>query len=335
MPLHRAISNWNYIDKEARRATVEVLLAHGADANGLDPDGDTPLMCAAAYGCLTAVEALLAHGVDVNITNPAGITALHNAAWRPFGYDNHVEYGRDENCIDQGLKNQIINLLLEQGANIDAATKDEGFTPLTVAMLKDHDEIFVRLMKRGADLNKTDAHGRTPLMLAVKDCNPRYMNYLCSNPAVRDNIAQRDREGSTLMHYVAQRRNSAEALKFFKLFTSRLKLSFEANDNQITPLHYAAFRAHAELINEMAALGIDVNATDDSGNSALHVALFFDPEQVEYQQVQAVVRNLLAAGANPRLENQEGLSPLALASQRELRDCVELMSMVPVGMSVN
>ena len=119
------------------------------------------------------------------------------------------------------------------------------------------------------------------------------------------------------------------------MFSDRLQLSFRANNRHVTPLHYAAFRAHVELINAMAALGIDVNATDDSGNSALHVALFFDPEQVEYQQVQAVVRNLLAAGADPRLENQEGLSPLALASQRELRDCVELMSMVPAGMSVN
>ncbi|MCH1932993.1 ankyrin repeat domain-containing protein, partial [Shewanella sp. A25] len=82
-----------------------------------------PLMCAAASGCLTAVEALLAHGVDVNIANPAGFTALHNAAWRPFGYDNHFEYGRDENCIDQGLKKQIINLLLDHGADINAATK--------------------------------------------------------------------------------------------------------------------------------------------------------------------------------------------------------------------
>ncbi|MCH1923524.1 ankyrin repeat domain-containing protein [Shewanella sp. C32] len=335
MPLHRAISNWNFIDKEDRRATVEVLLAHGADANGFDPDGDTPLMCAAAYGCLTAVEALLAHGVDVNIANPAGFTALHNAAWRPFGYDNHVEYGRDENCIDQGLKKQIINLLLEHGADINAATKEEGYTPLTVAMLKDHADIFVRLMKRGADLNKADAHGRTPLMIAVKDCHERYVNFLCGNPVVREKVEQLDGEGSNLMHYIAQRQHSGQALEMFQLFTRRLQLSFKANDSQITPLHYAAFRGHAELINEMAALGIDVNAADDSGNSALHVALFFDSERMEYQKVQAVVRNLLAAGANPRLENQEGLSPLALASQRELRDCVELMNMVPVGMSVN
>lgn len=75
--LHRALSNWGWVDNVSRRETVELLLAAGADCHWVDPDGDYPLMCAAGYGSLAGLEALLAHGVDTRQANAQGRTALH------------------------------------------------------------------------------------------------------------------------------------------------------------------------------------------------------------------------------------------------------------------
>ena len=95
---------------------IETLLAAGADLALTSDDGTTPLMVAAGLGrCTfnpninrgarspdaeTAVTMLLDAGADINAVNEGDFTALHGAAFR-------------------GL-NEVIKLLVDRGANIDA-----------------------------------------------------------------------------------------------------------------------------------------------------------------------------------------------------------------------
>jgi hypothetical protein len=55
---------------------VEVLLAHGAQVNGRDQGGGTPLMSAAVWGDEDTMSVLLAHGADPNLEDEDGETAL-------------------------------------------------------------------------------------------------------------------------------------------------------------------------------------------------------------------------------------------------------------------
>lgn len=112
-------------------ATIEVLrilLAAGADQHLTTNDGTTPFMIAAGLGRATftpglprahrsesaenAVKLLLEHGADINAVNEAEFTALHGAAFR-------------------GL-NEVVQLLVERGANIDARDF-RGRTPYRLA----------------------------------------------------------------------------------------------------------------------------------------------------------------------------------------------------------
>lgn len=56
--------------------TTRVLLAHGADINGMGNVHRTALMEASNGGDVTTVKFLLRHGADPNIANSAGRTAL-------------------------------------------------------------------------------------------------------------------------------------------------------------------------------------------------------------------------------------------------------------------
>lgn len=61
-------------------AVLDWLLSQGADVDAEAPNGNTPLMMAAAYGSFASVERLLAAGAATHVTNEAGLRAADFAA---------------------------------------------------------------------------------------------------------------------------------------------------------------------------------------------------------------------------------------------------------------
>lgn len=64
---------------------------------------------------------------------------------------------------------ECIDLLVKHGANINAENMWK-ITPITIAMLKNHQSIVKELLKRDdIDVNGKDDQGRTLLTLAITD----------------------------------------------------------------------------------------------------------------------------------------------------------------------
>ncbi len=66
-----------------RPEIVALLLQARADSDEIDPDQNTPLVCASFYGYTQVVEVLLQHGVDVHLANrwngtPLGFAHMQN-----------------------------------------------------------------------------------------------------------------------------------------------------------------------------------------------------------------------------------------------------------------
>jgi len=72
-PLHAAAMQGNVV-------LAEVLLAHGADINAIDPTtGRTPLHLAACHGHQQMTRYLLARGANRHLTDQSGLTPLQAA----------------------------------------------------------------------------------------------------------------------------------------------------------------------------------------------------------------------------------------------------------------
>jgi ankyrin repeat protein len=96
-------------------AKVTRFLASGHSADILGPFGVRPIVMAAACGSTAVVKQLLAAGADVNLLDGSGMTSLMAAA-------------RGNTALPGGGYLDIVNLLVEAGADIDAVSnpQDEG-----------------------------------------------------------------------------------------------------------------------------------------------------------------------------------------------------------------
>jgi ankyrin repeat protein len=109
--------------------------------------GDTRLADAAQQDDKAAVRDLLNQKVDLNKAQGDGMTALHWAA-----SNDDLE---------------LVQTLLDAGANVKAETRLGAVTPLFMACKNGDASIIEALLKAGASASAPNAHGTTPLMIAA------------------------------------------------------------------------------------------------------------------------------------------------------------------------
>ncbi|WP_252717070.1 ankyrin repeat domain-containing protein [Herbaspirillum sp. B65] len=108
-------------------------------------NGDTPLMLASFYGNVPVVKLLLARQVEVN---RPGWTALHYAAING--------------------SSEIVKLLLDASAYVDAESPDDKMTPVMLAAMRGRVAAVEVLRDNGADLSLKNKDGLTAMDLAKR-----------------------------------------------------------------------------------------------------------------------------------------------------------------------
>lgn len=121
------------------------------------------LFHAAASGDLEEVKSALAHGSDVNFRGPGGFAPL-NAAAR----NGHLE---------------IVQYLVERGANIDQNDNHLHKTALLAASFERHFDIVQYLVEKGANVNAQSMNGFTPLHDAAYVGNLQIVRFLVDHGA--------------------------------------------------------------------------------------------------------------------------------------------------------
>lgn len=117
--------------------SAKLLLGAGANVRSANRYGVTPLQAAAINGDPALITALLKAGADPNAILPEGETVLMTAA----------RTGRVE----------ALTALIEGGARLDGQEKWFGETPLIWAAAEDHAAAVELLVRRGADVNGPSA----------------------------------------------------------------------------------------------------------------------------------------------------------------------------------
>jgi ankyrin repeat protein len=178
---------------------IDALLEAGADPNTRNPEGETPLMAVARSGNVDAARRLLEGRADVNAKESwGGQSALMWAAAQ--GQAEMVRFlaskGADVNArgVIRQWERKVITEprpkdmnkggftpllyaaregcvacaqhLIAAGADPDLEDP-ERITPLNMALLNLHFELAAYMIKAGADIDKWDLFGRSPLYMAA------------------------------------------------------------------------------------------------------------------------------------------------------------------------
>jgi ankyrin repeat protein len=139
------------------------LIRLGADVNRFAVDDHPPLLTALRLRNYDAVDVLLQHKANPNATDQvSGLTPLM------------ILIGNEPDAIKFTA---LADKLISHRANVNAQTIT-GHTPLMLAVQSQNAKAVELLIKAGADVTRTSAHGETAASLAKKINNPDVLNWL-------------------------------------------------------------------------------------------------------------------------------------------------------------
>ena len=147
---------------------LDALLKAGADPNFRTPNGETPLMDAARSGTLDAARVLLDAGADINAKeNWGGQSALMWAAALSQAEMVKLLASKGANLNDHGKVNQWPRKVIQEPRPKDM--NKGGFTPLHYAAREGCAACAQYLLAAGADPDPEDPDRETPLLLALEN----------------------------------------------------------------------------------------------------------------------------------------------------------------------
>ena len=299
---------------QSRPAMVQFLISHGAEVNAHETvrewprrvtaeprpqnrplGGLTPLLFAAREGCAPCAAELIKAHADIELTDPEGITplimAIQNAqfdtaavlikaganvnTWDIWGraplycavdYNTTPRGGRpDRPSSDRTTALEVIDMLLKAGANPDMQLK---LFPPYRSLGQD----------RGADGMLTV--GTTPLIRAAKAGDTAAVQLLLAHGARADlpnslgitPLMAASGIGSTTIDTRARFRNEKKCLSAAKLLLAAGVDVNAVNGNGQTALHGAAQSGWNSFVQLLADHGATINAKDHFGSTPLDVA---------------------------------------------------------------
>lgn len=165
---------------DAAKMIVEETVKRGMELDKKGPHGRSPLLSAAANGCLDVVKLLVDNHADPGLRDDNGQTALSLAA-----QGGHLETSR-------------FLLTVEQGNMFDNKKR----TPLSWAAANGSFDVVKLLANSHANPELADNNGRTALSQAAERGHTKIVRFLLGKDNV--NPSSEDKKGQTPMYYAAR-----------------------------------------------------------------------------------------------------------------------------------
>ncbi|KAL8766351.1 MAG: hypothetical protein Q9209_006878 [Squamulea sp. 1 TL-2023] len=331
---------------------VRLFLNHGVAPSLRSQDGYTPLHWATFKGSIETVDLLVDHGADLTAQNDAGATVLHTC----LHYKSHddvvsfiVRKGVPVDATDaqgRGALHEaarrgytsIVRILVEHGADVNM--QDQlGWTPLQDAAASGEDAVVDELLNHMAIRRRpslTNLLAGAQLRAAVAREDFHVIQELLGKPKIDVNIP--DHEGNTALHHAAYRGqeetvrsllergasvHARRTLSTSNFVVDSLRYTEFDESEWITPLHNAAGKGHADIVEILLSHGADINAASTDAAEWRRSKVFHIAVSRGYANVAKVLLEHGAQVSEP--ERKGGPTPLLWSASSGYEDVVRLL----------
>ncbi len=276
-PLHAAARQRDSVE------LVKLMLSKGASLDAINFEKLTPTATAIINKNLEISKVLIDHEHDVNAIGAGGFSLWHYAAYA--GTLDVAEYLRkkikdiNQETTDgmeigytalllatQQQQQNMINWLINQGANINAARKDNGNTALIISTNNKNVETVNLLLTKGANADIANLEGYYPIHIAAAQNQPKIINLI----AKYINVNQKSNNAEQVTSlWMAAQEGAVESVKI--LLSLGADVDSPRVSNGLTPLHVALQGGYTEVMKELISNGAALDLQDVSGNNLLHL----------------------------------------------------------------
>jgi ankyrin repeat protein len=331
------------------KTMVELLLKFGADVNQVARVGRPPLFWPVTLGCKEVVEILINAGAKVSDGELQASTTTEIHKLLTEAKAKQDEFTKKTSSVFEAIERGDIAIIRDLIAKGWDVKQDNSRIPLHLAAERGHLEIVNLLLEKGADINAPDKNGLTPLCVAALNRNSEIVNLLLKKGAQVSDKALQVTTTTEILKRLTKEKAKQEATaeeaiaddtsdtssssvqeKAISPIASSLPSSSDAAKTSAHGSHSEDRSAAAaaiytasptsvlsasseELIeavkagNQLAVKallvkGENVNTIEEQGKSLLYLAAEFNKLQV--------FKLLLEAGAKPDVKSQVGRTPL-------------------------
>lgn len=255
-------------------AAVRSLLDKGVSPAAEDSDGDNALFYAALYSSPECMELLLSRGADVNGRNRGGQTPLMWCAHDTAKMRLLIRYKADVNVVGRSGNTPLLvaavgvdtydamKLLLDNGADVHAVNKKKETVLMRAACFGNARSVGL-LLGRGLKIDAQEAQGMTALYLALINENKDAFRLLLDSGADVNVISRSGWSGLTAA--------MIDDPELFQAVLDRTRDVNHADNDGMTPLMWVVYNEHdrPEFVRALLDRGARVNMKAKDGSTAL------------------------------------------------------------------
>jgi len=245
---------------------------------------------------------------------------IGNPNFTPLHYSVSIE-----SCSDE-----IVQYLIDNGANVNARSSTDGTTPLFHAVYSARKETVKLLLENGAKVNIKNNAGDTPLERAIvkrKACQYELIEHRLKTSEdykkSKELFEAYEDIVELLQIYSGSREQFFKALKAGDTATVKLMLKVkpklikaketDLDSDKDSPLHHAVQKNHKEIAQLLIAEGAKVNGKGSWGCTPLQYA------------DKVLAELLIVNGADVNAKDNDGYTPLRRAMNRGDKELIDLL----------